>query len=149
MIVGLPATGKLATTFDPSQYWGNLSPQISIDSAVYGLPGATLNIPDQCEVTHAHYYYRHGARYPTTGNGLAVLAQKLHNVSVSTGFNNALGPLSFLNTWTYKLGAEILTPFDRQQNFMLGVSARLAYGSLLKNQTATGKLPVFRTESQD
>jgi hypothetical protein len=59
------------------------------------------------------------------------------------------GELDFLNTWTYKLGAELLTPFGRLQNFQLGVAMRQQYGELLNNFTALGALPVFRTESQD
>lgn len=65
-----------------------------------------------------------------------------------TGFN-ATGDLAFLNDWTYKLGAELLTPFGRLQNFELGIEARQLYGHLLNNFTAQGALPVFRTESQD
>jgi hypothetical protein len=57
-----------------------------------------------------------------------------------------------------------LTPFGRQQNFQLGVQSRYLYGrafrsaavrsltwwtDLLNNFTAAGKLPVFRTESED
>lgn len=62
---------------------------------------------------------------------------------------NATGDLSFLNDWTYKLGAELLTPFGRLQNFELGVEFRQLYGHLLNNFTEQGALPVFRTESQD
>lgn len=72
----------------------------------------------------------------------------MHNATVTGGYN-ATGALSFLNTWTYKLGAEYLTPFGRQQNFDLGVQMRTSYGYLLSNFTRQGKLPVFRTQSQD
>lgn len=58
------------------------------------------------------------------------------------------GKLSFLNDWTYKLGAELLTPFGREELFNLGVSFRVKYGHLLET-TGSTKLPVFRTESQD
>ncbi|KAF5349760.1 hypothetical protein D9758_010177 [Tetrapyrgos nigripes] len=51
-----------------------------------------------------------------------------------TGFT-ASGPLEFLNTWTYKLGSEILTPFGRSQLFNLGVGFRVKYGELLKGFT--------------
>jgi len=58
--------------------------------------------------------------------------------------HNSSGNLSFLNGWEYKLGAEILTPFGREQLFNLGVSFRTKYGHLLRE----GQRPVFRTESQ-
>ncbi|KAL8292819.1 hypothetical protein RQP46_000513 [Phenoliferia psychrophenolica] len=127
----------------------NLSPQYSVDSAVYGLPGASPAVPEHCEAVQVHYYYRHGARYPTTGAAPSAFAAKVHNATQTNASFAATGPLSFLNSWTYALGAELLTPFGRQQNFDLGVGARVAYGGLLNNFTAAGKLPVFRTESQD
>lgn len=60
--------------------------------------------------------------------GPAVLASRLN---ASPGGWNASGDLSFLNSWTYKLGEEILTPFGRQQLYDLGVSMRMKYGFLL------------------
>lgn len=91
--------------------------------------------------------YRHGARYPTSGAAPSTFASKLANATkVGLSFS---GELAFLSNWTYKLGAELLTPFGRSQNFMLGVAYRELYGHLLNNFTAAGTLPVFRTQSQD
>lgn len=92
--------------------------------------------------------YRHGARYPTSGAAPATFAQKLHNAT-RNGTLTFSGDLAFLGDWTYKLGAELLTPFGRSQNFMLGVQSRQLYGHLLNNFTEAGQLPVFRTQSQD
>jgi hypothetical protein len=61
---------------------------------------------------------RHGSRYPTTGANVYALGQKIAN---STGKFRATGPLSFLNDWTYELGAEILVPRGRQELFDSGV----------------------------
>lgn len=118
-----------------------------MSSADYGLPDASPLIPDGCNIVQMHLLYRHGARYPTTGAPPSTFAQKLVNAT-ETGFN-VTGELSFLADWTYPLGAELLTPFGRGQNFNLGVAYRQLYGSLLNNFTAAGTLPVFRTESQD
>ncbi|BGO95728.1 histidine phosphatase superfamily [Rhodotorula toruloides] len=85
--------------------------------------------------------HRHGARYPTSGAGTESFAKNVVGVE---GFK-ASGNLTFLNDWKYRLGAEILTPFGREQLFNLGVSFRTKYGHLLK----PGQKPVFRTESQD
>jgi hypothetical protein len=94
-------------------------------------------------------YFRHGARYPTTGAPPSAFAAKLHAASQNgTGFT-ATGSLDFLSSWQYKLGAELLTPFGRKQNFDWGVAARVLYGHLLQNFTEAGTLPVFRTQSQD
>ncbi|KJE04504.1 acid phosphatase [Cryptococcus gattii NT-10] len=135
--------------FDVFKYWGNLSPWYSVPSSFYGLNDTSPLIPDGCSVTQVHLLYRHGARYPTSGAGPSTFAAKLAIATVQGGGFNATGDLSFLNTWTYKLGAELLTPFGRLQNFELGVAFRQQYGELLNNFTEQGALPVFRTESQD
>lgn len=121
-------------------------------SADYGLPGASPLVPAGCDVVQLHLLYRHGARYPTTGAAPATFAAKIANATTTGGGGDGFtvsGDLEFLADWTYKLGAELLTPFGRAQNFLLGVEHRQLYGHLLNNFTARGRLPVFRTESQD
>ncbi|KAL5478531.1 hypothetical protein ACEPAI_2715 [Sanghuangporus weigelae] len=138
-----PTTFDNKTSFNVLRSLANLAPMFSVDSL--GLPEANQLIPEGCELTQVHLLYRHGARYPTLGSLPAEFATKLHNATTSeTGFA-ATGDLAFLNTWIYKMGAEILTPFGRQQLFDLGVSFRVKYGELLKHFTG---LPVFRTTSQ-
>ncbi|KZT30678.1 phosphoglycerate mutase-like protein [Neolentinus lepideus HHB14362 ss-1] len=140
----LPA-GAETPGFEVIKYWGNLSPWYSVPAGAQGLPNASPQIPSGCSINQVHLLHRHGARYPTSGSGPATFATKLHNASVSYGFN-ASGPLAFLATWEYKLGAEILTPFGREQMYDLGVGFRVKYGQLLKGFT---QLPVFRTTSED
>ncbi|EIW64306.1 phosphoglycerate mutase-like protein [Trametes versicolor FP-101664 SS1] len=130
-------------SFDIMRSWGNLSPWFSVGD-VFGLPDASAAVPSGCELTQVHLLHRHGARYPTSGSGPSAFAAKLHGAATSEGFS-ASGPLEFLNTWTYKLGAELLTPFGRQQLFELGIAFRVKYGHLLKDFT---DLPVFRTTSE-
>jgi len=103
--------------------WGSLSPWFSVPS--HGLPKASPQIPSGCELNQAHLLHRHGARYPSTSGDTNNFAAKLHAIVTNgTGFT-ATGSLSFLNTWTYKLGAELLTPFGREQLYELGVGFRL------------------------
>ncbi|KAI7504877.1 phosphoglycerate mutase-like protein [Hortaea werneckii] len=142
---GAPASGD---NFDITRYWGNLSPWYSVSSADYGLPDASPLIPEDCTIDQMLLLYRHGARYPTSGAAPSVFAEKVANATAAGGFEVS-GELEFLSNWTYKLGAELLTPFGRSQNFQLGVEYRQLYGELLDNFTAQGALPVFRTESQD
>ena len=130
-----------------TRYWGNLSPQYSVRSSEYGLPDASPLAPEGCDITQVLLLYRHGARYPTSGAGPSTFAQKIANADKGELFVS--GELAFLGDWTYNLGAELLTPFGRSQNFLLGVKYRQLYGHLLNNFTAAGTLPVFRTESQD
>ncbi|KAI5121934.1 hypothetical protein M0805_000263 [Coniferiporia weirii] len=139
-----PSTFDNKSSFDVLRTWGNLSPMFSVDSL--GLPDANMLIPDGCELEQVHLVHRHGARYPTSGSSPAQLAAKLHNATVTGAGFTAKNQLSFLNTWTYRLGAEILTPFGREQLFDMGVGFRVKYGGLLKNLTS---LPVFRTTSEN
>ena len=135
------------SAFDITNYWGNLSPWYSVRSSDYGLPDASPLAPEGCDITQMHLLYRHGARYPTSGAGPSSFANKLANATKS-GLSVS-GDLAFLRNWTYKLGAELLTPFGRSQNFNLGIAYRQLYGHLLNNFTEAGTIPVFRTESQD
>ncbi|KAJ3558533.1 hypothetical protein NM688_g871 [Phlebia brevispora] len=135
---------EVSSSFNPMRYWANLSPWFSVDSAANGLPGASPQVPNGCEITQVHMVQRHGARYPASGDPPSTFATALNEAASSTGFSVS-GPLEFLNDWTYKLGAELLTPFGRQQLFDLGVSFRIKYGGLLKNFKS---YPVFRTTSE-
>ncbi|WVW82697.1 hypothetical protein I302_104708 [Kwoniella bestiolae CBS 10118] len=134
---------------DISKYWGNLSPWYSVPSSFYGLNDTSPLAPKGCSVTQVHLLYRHGARYPTSGSAPYVFSGKIANATKQQGGFNATGELEFLNDWTFKLGAELLTVSGRLQNFALGAAFRQQYGYLLNNFTEAGTLPVFRTESQD
>ncbi|KAI0721339.1 phosphoglycerate mutase-like protein [Cerioporus squamosus] len=137
------ASTQKSSSFNPMQYWGNLSPWWSVGD-FFGLKDTSSIVPSGCELTQVHLLHRHGARYPQVGSSHAAFAAKLHAAANSTGFS-ASGPLDFLNTWTYKLGAELLTPFGREQLFDLGIAFRVKYGHLLNGFT---DLPVFRTTSE-
>ncbi|KAH9484974.1 3-phytase A [Psilocybe cubensis] len=131
--------------FDVLVHLGNLSPFQSVPSSAFGLPGASPLIPEGCDIVQAHLLHRHGARYPTADSGPPGFAAKVNAAANSGSGFSAKGDLSFLNTWTYKLGGDILTPFGRSQLFNLGVGFRVKYGQLLKGFK---NLPVFRTTSE-
>ncbi|KAJ3765459.1 acid phosphatase [Lentinula raphanica] len=130
-------------TFNVVDSWANLSPMQSVKT--FGLDNATEQIPEGCKINQVFVLHRHGARYPTSGSSPAKFAATVHSAA-GNGTFVATGPLEFLNTWTYRLGAEILTPFGREQLFELGVGTRVKYGDLLKNFTG---LPVWRTTSEE
>lgn len=69
-------------------------------------------LPAGSNISYLYMLSRHGSRYPTTGSGAPTLAAKLKNASSTL---NATGAVSFLNGWTYKLGAEILVPVGKQE----------------------------------
>ena len=56
---------------------------------------------------------RHGSRYPTSNSSQFKLGATLKNAT-TTG-TEFTGALSFLNTWNFNLGAEILVPKGRQE----------------------------------
>jgi hypothetical protein len=134
----------------------------SLPPGTFGLPDASPIVPEGCTINAVHILHRHGARYPTPDPLPSTFAAKIHAAANATGFN-ATGPLDFLNTWTYKLGTDILTPLGRQQLYVfsqpdpffavslskrryeLGVNTRVRYGELLKGVM---HLPVWRTTSQ-
>lgn len=104
-----------SSDFDVIKHFGNLAPWRSISSAKYGLPNASPMIPDGCDIVQVHLLHRHGARYPTEGSGPAKFAAKVHEAASSPAGFKATDKLHFLQHWTYKLGAEILTPFGRSE----------------------------------
>ena len=143
--------------FDMLKSWGNLSPWFSVERGSFGVSGGP-ETPLGCAVDGVHILHRHGARYPTEYMRFAspaAFATKLHKANQGKkGKLKAKGALAFLNTWTYKLGHNVLTPFGRQQLFDLGVGMRLKYGFLLESFTdphspTARRLPIIRTESQD
>ena len=145
------------SNFDMFRSWGNLSPWYSVDHGSFGVSGGP-ETPIGCVVDGLHLLHRHGARYPTEYAAFASpagFATKLHKANQGKkGKLKAKGDLAFLNTWTYKLGHNVLTPFGRQQLFDLGVGMRLKYGFLLESFTnpeshVAPRLPIIRTESQD
>ncbi|KAG2078611.1 phosphoglycerate mutase-like protein [Suillus decipiens] len=137
------SAGGTNTTFNVMRHWGNLAPMYSVES--FGLPDASPIIPEGCGLNTVHLLIRHGARYPTSSSGPPQFATDLNTAASNESFS-ATGELEFLATWTYKLGAEILTPFGRDSLFSNGVAFRYRYGNLLNAFT---DLPVFRTTSEN
>jgi len=101
------------------------------------------SLPAGAEIVGLNMLSRHGSRYPTTGSGAYLFGQKHFNM---TGMANYTGELSFLNDWTYKLGAEILVPVGHQELFDSGVLHQYMYGHLYPNN---GSKIIARSTTQD
>lgn len=52
---------------------------------------------------------RYSSRYPTIGEGSQIFGSAIANATTAGDFN-ATGELTFLNSWTYPLSGNILTP---------------------------------------
>ncbi|GAM87896.1 hypothetical protein ANO11243_059240 [Dothideomycetidae sp. 11243] len=86
-------------------------------------------LPKGSNITWLNMLSRHGSRYPTTGSGAFTF-----------------GELTFLNDWTYKLGAEILVPVGKQELFDSGVLHYYQYAHLYNNN---GSKIIARSTTQD
>ena len=78
-----------------------------------GLGADELPLPALANISQVHMISRHGSRYPTSSSSQAALAKTIQNATAA-GYK-FIGDLSFLNTWSYQLGAEILVPKGRQE----------------------------------
>jgi hypothetical protein len=85
---------------------------------------------------------RHGSRYPTKVANVATFGEKVANY---TGKFKATGLLSFLNTWKYELGFEILVPRGRQELFDSGILHYYQYAQLYNPHSKI----IARTTTQD
>ena len=70
-------------------------------------------LPMGSNISLVNMLSRHGSRYPTSNSSQMKLGASLKNATTMGAIFS--GPLAFLNTWTYKLGAEILVPKGRQE----------------------------------
>lgn len=75
-------------------------------------------LPHGAEIVELHMLHRHGARYPTSSEGVVGLGEKI--VNFTTKGQHFEGSLGFLNDWRYRLGAEILVPVGKQELFDSG-----------------------------
>ncbi|KAI7648651.1 phosphoglycerate mutase-like protein, partial [Hortaea werneckii] len=104
-------------------------------------------LPENATIKQLNMLSRHGARYPTTGSGAPMLAEKITNYTTGVlGDVEFTGPLSFLNKWQYKLGAEILVPVGKQELFDSGTLHQYMYGHLYPNN---GSKIIARSTTQD
>lgn len=85
---------------------------------------------------------RHGSRYPTTGSNVQIFGQMIAD---NFGKFHATDKLSFLNTWQYQLGAEILVPRGRQELFQSGILHYYDYAQLYNPNSKI----IVRTTTQD
>ncbi|KAK5093445.1 hypothetical protein LTR70_004806 [Exophiala xenobiotica] len=102
------------------------------------------HLPPNANITTANLLHRHGARYPTGDSSVSSFGSKVENIT-QNGTATWTGGLSFLNTWKYTLGAEILVARGRQELFDSGVLFYYNYGHLYNTST---KL-ISRTTTQD
>ncbi|KHJ34994.1 putative histidine acid phosphatase [Erysiphe necator] len=99
-------------------------------------------LPSGARIAQVQVLSRHGARYPTTGDNVLKLAEK---IAKHSGKFKATGDLAFLNDWKYKLGQSILVPKGRQELFNNGILHYYQYGQLYNPESKI----IVRTTTQD
>lgn len=90
---------------------GNLSPYFP-NPRGFGIE--EYNIPVGSEVSWLNMIHRHGSRYPEM-SGQAPERNLGKKIMDAKGRFKAHGALSFLNNWSFMLGAEILVPIGKQE----------------------------------
>ena len=101
-------------------------------------------LPIGTNISQLHMLHRHGSRYPTTNASVEKFGKALTRF-VEGGKANFTGALSFVNSWSYGLGAEILVPVGRQELFDSGVLHYYDYAHLYNTSTKI----IARTTTQD
>ncbi|RAH67258.1 histidine phosphatase family protein [Aspergillus aculeatinus CBS 121060] len=119
---------------------GDLSPYFSPPEG-FGVNEHPL--PKGAYITQMHMLQRHGARYPSSSEGLDTWGAAIANATAKGHMFS--GKLEFLNQWSYNLGKEILVPQGRQELFDAGVLNFYNYGHLYDNSNRTSKLVVRTT----
>ncbi|KAI4186041.1 MAG: hypothetical protein L6R41_003742 [Letrouitia leprolyta] len=125
-----------------------------------------MPLPLGASIDQVHVLHRHGSRYPTTDAHAVKFGKALASQIKAGTASNFSGALSFLNSWSYKLGyelgpvysrtmhygtmlsfsrAEILVPVGRQELFDSGVLHYYDYGHLYNTSTKI----IARTTTQD
>ena len=95
---------------------------------------AEHSLPENATIVQLNMLSRHGSRYPTKGSGVENLAAKIKNYTTGVlGDVTFSGDLSFLNSWDYKLGQEILVPVGKEELFSSGTLHQYGYGHLYPN----------------
>ena len=69
-----------------------------------GLGVQEMPLPLGANIGQVHVLHRHGSRYPTSDAGAVKFGRALASQIRNGTASNFTGALSFLNSWTYKLG---------------------------------------------
>ncbi|WFD32428.1 hypothetical protein MSPP1_003475 [Malassezia sp. CBS 17886] len=143
------AVAGFSSQFNPFEHMGPLSPYYSasfggIDNARYLAAPRAAN--GSCTLSQVHILHRHGARYPTGGSPTELVKPLL--IARDEGRTKFSGDLAFMNTYTYRVGAELLVPLGREQLHLSGVKAAIDYGRLVDTDLRANRRLFVRTGSQ-
>lgn len=95
-----------------------------------------MPLPLGASIDQVHVLHRHGSRYPTTDAHAVKFGKALASQIKAGTASNFSGALSFLNSWSYKLGYELGPVYSRTMH----------YGTMLSFSRAEILVPVGRQE---
>ncbi|KAL8949673.1 MAG: hypothetical protein Q9222_004234 [Ikaeria aurantiellina] len=126
--------GQLSPYFPNPEYGSFIQRPSSPADRHSGFGVQEMPLPPGANIAQVHVLHRHGSRYPTTGAGAEKFGKALASQVKAGTAGNFTGALSFLNSFTYKLGL-----FDS------GVLHYYDYGHLYNTSTKI----IARTTTQD
>ncbi|KAG8853712.1 hypothetical protein FRB91_004476 [Serendipita sp. 411] len=85
--------------------------------------------PSTCNITQAHFLQRHGARFPTKGQGEKI-KRALSHIKIPSAKAALKSDLGFMRKYKYDLGTEDLIYFGANEAFAAGVAAYNRYSQL-------------------
>ena len=100
-------------------------------------------MPPQCHITFVQLLSRHGARDPTLHKS-EVYSETISKIKTRISASDLQGPFAFLKDYEYRLGADLLTDFGRQELFNEGLEFFHRYQDL-----ARATAPFIRASGQD
>ena len=142
---------------------GQISPYRDNDERYFGVND--VGLPNGCQIEQVHTLQRHAQRFPTgyfdDGLNDENFAAKVANFTAANANATFTGPLTFLNTYQYQMGASYLTNLGAVTEFTSGatfwnrygrtlydaVPGQLQYNASLQNGSAQAK-PLLRTTGQ-
>lgn len=96
--------GQLSPYFPNPEYVRDCNEHRLPADTPSGLGVQEMPLPPGASIDQVHVLHRHGSRYPTSNAGSVKFGRALANQIKAGTAGNFTGALSFLNSWSYKLG---------------------------------------------
>jgi Histidine phosphatase superfamily (branch 2) len=127
-----PTGSKYQTGFDITNNWGSISPYFDSGAAFKGIDltktEGEYGLPSYCSYKQVHVLHRHAERYPTSGTGrmMKEVAEKIYAMD-----EPPIKELSWLETWNYTMGEDLLVPKGVGTEFASGAQFWSTHGRFL------------------
>lgn len=110
------------------KYWASFRPYSDFSESHFGIKATGL--PQGCQIEQVQIVHRHAIRYPVTEEFM-IIKSFTDKVMAKPSGESFTGLLSFLNSWTYRLGIASLLPPGVTMEHASGSTFWTKYGRLL------------------